>query len=177
MSFTFEKTSCHYPGENLILVGKYTGAKTVRTIEWYYEYRVAGNIIIEKNTCGQFGIPDSGYPSDRMTYSCNKTTNTYTATISNLDWSDEGEWGVIFSFTDSSPSQRSTSCFSLCAGKHFCMYYNLQYYKHTQCPRKHYILLKFEYKVQQFSSVDLRVLKITIICAKCALMHSHHCPF
>ena len=120
VTFSFETSGCHYTGENLIMVGDYTGTKTVRTIEWYFDKQVAGNIIVLEADCSTFGRPPSGYPSDRMTYSCDNATHTYKATISNLDGTEAGEWGVRFSFTDSSVSQVSKSSFSLCQGNSFC---------------------------------------------------------
>ena len=117
MGFTFENTGCHYIGDNLILVGTYGGPKTVQVVEWYFDERVAFNLILVESTCSLFGAPDAGYPTYRMTYDCTGRPTKYKATISNLDGTEEGEWGVRFSFTDSSVSLYNKSSFSLCTGK------------------------------------------------------------
>ena len=89
----------------------------MQAIEWFFDQQIAGNLIIIESTCSLFGAPDAGYPTNRMTYDCTGRPTTYKATISNLDGTEEGEWGVRFSFTDSSISNYDRSPFSLCTGK------------------------------------------------------------
>ena len=116
MSFTFEQSGCHCPGDNLTLVGEYKGNKSVALIEWFFDQKVSNNIIISPGNCTEFGVADFGYPSDRMTYNCDNVTNVYKATISNINGSDEGKWGVRFGFRDSKLSPYRKAPFSLCKG-------------------------------------------------------------
>ena len=95
VEFHFENSAGYNAGDSAKLIAKYTGGGTEQFVHWYYSGRVSGdNVVNIQNSCQLF-TSDTGYPP--MTYTCDASTHTYTATITSVPSSAIGkEWGVYF---------------------------------------------------------------------------------
>lgn len=101
IEFSFNKDGCYKKDESLTLRAKYTGTGNLQSVNWYYSEQKSGNNVVLVTTCLIFGIADDGFPNNRLTYTCDSSTKTYTATLSSLGQSDNGkQWGVTFATTD-----------------------------------------------------------------------------
>lgn len=116
VTFSLDKSSCYKTGNTAVLTAVYTGANTLRYVNWYYE-RASGTNIIDVTDCSTF-LTDSVFPNTRMTYSCETGTKTYKATITDLTGAElDEDWGA--SFTDTSGTTTSTASLKLstaCSG-------------------------------------------------------------
>ena len=101
VEFRFENSAGYNAGDSAKLIAKYTGGGTEQFVHWYYSGRVSTDNVVEiPNSCQLFSS-DTGYPP--MTYTCDASTHTYTATITSVPSSAIGkEWGVSFRLSDGS---------------------------------------------------------------------------
>lgn len=98
VEFHFEQSG-YKEGDSAKLIVKYTGNRTERYVNWYYSEQVSGDNVRDiQNSCQEFAT-DAGYP--QMTYTCNESTHTYTATIISVPSAAIGkEWGASFRLSD-----------------------------------------------------------------------------
>ena len=118
MEFSFNKNGCYDKKENLVLEAKYTGAGGVVTVNWYF-YRndqSTGTNSIDISNCEVFGDEDPDLPNDRLSYDCDVSSNTYTATLSSVESSDGNTvWGVSFSISGQSPISSEKTTLTICS--------------------------------------------------------------
>ena len=95
VEFRFEKSTGYNAGDSAKLIAKYIGGGTEQFVHWYYSERVSSDNIVDIQHSCQLFTSDTGYPP--MTYTCDASTHTYTATITSVPSSAIGkEWGVSF---------------------------------------------------------------------------------
>lgn len=98
VEFHFEQSG-YKEGDSARLIAKYTGGGTEHYVNWYYSQQVSGDNIRDiQNSCQEF-LTDAGYPP--MTYMCDESTHTYTATITSVPSTAIGkEWGASFTLSN-----------------------------------------------------------------------------
>ena len=102
-SATFDR-SCYKADDTAVLTVSYapTGAETVTVINWYFSKATVNNV--RDTSCHKI-TEDIAFPNARMEYDCtDSTSNSFKATISNIEEADFGEWGASFGLSAGGPT-------------------------------------------------------------------------
>lgn len=131
VNFNFDK-SCYNELDEAVLTAQYTGNGTEEFANWFYSKRNIGNNILKLVNCQEV-FRDTGLPN--MTYICDTGSNTYKATISEVESSAFGEeFGVSFSLADGTDTKTDKKTLLKCTGKSpfvflvYCLYGQNNFY-------------------------------------------------
>ena len=116
-SATFDH-SCYKTDDTAVLTVSYspTGAETVTVINWYFSQATGYNV--RDTSCTKI-TEDCAFPNAHMTYDCtDSVSNSFKATISNIEEADFGEWGASFGRSAGGPTNTSKVDMTRC-GKIF----------------------------------------------------------